>query len=440
MRQIPPAPPGAIAEAARFTAAYRWYALGLLLAAYTLNYLDRIVLSIVLQPIKTELQLSDTQLGLLTGFSFAALYVAAGLPIARLADHYSRRAILTACIAVWSGMTAVTAWASTFAHLLLARMGVAVGESGCSPAAQSLISDLFPRDKRATAMSIFGMGVPLGMLIGMPLGGIIAQEYGWRAAFLVAGVPGIVLAVLFALTMREPPRGHSDPGRPDAPDATPPPLKALLAQLWHSRAYRHAVIATMLNGTGTLAGTIWVPAFLMRSYGLSLAETGIALGIINGALRALGTWLGGFLSDRLAVADMRRYLGVPALITMLAFPINAGGFIAHSLPVTLLLLGIASVFEGVAGGPTAAACQRLAPVRGRAMAAAVNLVIVQMLGLGLGMQVIGIVSDALNARFGQESLRYALLCVSVVFLWAGLHLRLAARALPDEVRRAETGA
>lgn len=419
-----------------FTTGYRRYVLGLLLIAYILNYLDRIILAMLLPPIKAELDLSDTQVGFLAGLAFALFYATLGLPIARLADRFSRRWIITISISAWSAMTVLCGMAANFVQLVMARFGVAIGEAGCSPSATSLISDYFPRDRRATAFAIYGLGVPLGMLLGMPLGGWLAEVYGWRTTFIVVGAPGILFALLVGLTLREPPRGYSEP-EPRKLDYDASFLQ-VVRELLSSPAYRHAVIAMATGGLGMLCGSIWLPSFLTRSYGVGLMEIGIIMAVINGVARSLGVYLGGVLTDRLVRIDPTWNLRLSGWVTAAAFPINAAAYLVFDLYATLALLTIASALEGFSGGPVMNTCQRLAPLHGRAVSTAFNLFVVSIFSLGIGMQIIGVISDALSASYGDESLRYTLLFVSVVFLWAGLHMLRGSRTYVADLRKVES--
>lgn len=398
--------------------AMRNYALGILVAVYTFNFIDRQILSILAEPIRTELQLSDTALGLLSGVAFAIFYATLGIPIAKLADRRNRRNLIALALAVWSGMTALSGLAQNFWHLLFARIGVGIGEAGCTPPAHSMIADYFPVDKRATAMGIYSLGIPLGILAGFLVGGLINEYFGWRAAFLVVGLPGILLAVIVRLTIPEPPRGllehRIDPGQA-------PSIKETAKNLWRKRTFRHlsagAALASFL-GSGLL---FWLPSFLIRSFSMTTSEVGILLGLILGLPGALGIVLGGWLSDRLGSKDTRWHLWVAAVGIFASLPFYLGVFLAGSGAASLLFLVPAVILGNFFQAATFSQVQGLATLRSRSVSAAILFFITNVFGLGLGPQCVGIVSDLLKFRLGADSLRYSLLLLSFVSIWASFH-------------------
>jgi len=330
--ELPPAvtAPGPVSNA------YRNYALGLLLLVYVLNFVDRQILSILAEPIRRELQFSDTALGLLTGPAFAVFYAVAGIPIARWADVGVRRTIIAGALLVWSGMTAITAAAGSFGQLALARIGVGVGEAGCSPPAHSLISDLFPVDKRATALAIYSLGIPIGGAVGSFAGGWLGELYGWRMAFLLVGLPGVALALVVRLTLREPVRVQ-----PPGPRES---VATVLGFILGRRSFVHMSIGAALHAFYGYGATAFVPAFLMRVHAFELAELGTWLAVIGVTTGVLGTFLGGAISDRLARGDVRWYMRLPALASLLGIPFtllfylwpDARAALLLSIPATLL--------------------------------------------------------------------------------------------------------
>jgi predicted MFS family arabinose efflux permease len=407
------------ATSAAPTPAYRAYALGLLLSAYVLNFVDRQILTILAGPISDELGFSDTQLGFLTGPAFALFYTSAGIPIARWADVGVRRSIIALALFVWSGMTALTALAQSLTHVALARLGVGLGEAGGSPPAHSLISDLFPPERRASALSIYALGVPIGAALGTLVGGWLGQLYGWRTAFLAVGLPGIALALLVRLTLREPVRAHV---------ASRDSVRAVLRFMLQRRAFVHmatgaAVIAFAGYGTGA-----FLPIFLTRVRGLTLGEAGTWLGMIGLVAGALGTFFGGALSDRLGRGDPRWYLGVPALASLLSIPSTFALYLWADAHFAFLLWLPGYVLGSMYLGPTFAMTQSLVRPEMRALAAAVLLFIINAVGLGLGPWFVGAFSDALEPRLGVDSIRWACLITSVVAtLWAAAHYGIATR-------------
>jgi predicted MFS family arabinose efflux permease len=300
-----PALPGAPAE----SRARAWYVLAVLVLVYAVNFIDRNILSVLLQPIKEEMQVSDTWMGLLTGPAFAIFYTFAGIPIARVADRGSRVVVMAVGIAFWSLMTAVSGQARSFAQLAAARVGVGVGEASATPAAHSLLSDYFPPRQRTRALAIYNGGASLGVLFGLLLGGWLATSVGWRMAFAVVGLPGLLVALLVWLTVPEPRRGTSE-GRVDAGD--PPGLGETLRYLLAMPSFRHVAVATALYSIAAYCLLGWAPTFMLRVHGLSLAEIGLKLGLVIGIAGAVGQYAGGVLCDRLSLRDRRWLVWIPA--------------------------------------------------------------------------------------------------------------------------------
>jgi predicted MFS family arabinose efflux permease len=413
------------AAASPENAGYRSYALGLLLTVYVFNFLDRQILTILTEPISRELKLSNSAIGFLTGPAFALFYTTAGIPIARWADVGVRRSIIALALLVWSAMTALSGLAQSFMHIALARLGVGLGEAGCSPPAHSLISDLFPPERRASALSTYALGVPLGGALGTILGGWIGEVYGWRAAFFAVGLPGIALALAVRLTLREPARAHVA-SRGSMGDA--------LAFMSRRRAFVHmasgaALLAFAGYGTGAFS-----PIFLARVHGLSLGETGSWLGGIALVAGGLGTFLGGVLADRFGARDVRWYLRLPAFAALLSLPFTSLYYLWPDGRVALLLSAPASVFGIMYLGPTFAMTQSLVPPEMRAFASAVLLFAINAVGLGLGPQFVGLFSDALEPRFGEGAVGTASLATAIVATcWAAAHYWLGARTLREDL-------
>ncbi len=427
---------GAAATPSRARA--RWV-LFVLVVVYAVNFIDRNILAVLLQPIKEELGASDTEMGFLTGFAFAVFYTFAGIPIARIADRGSRRNLMAVGIAFWSVMTAACGLARGFGELALARIGVGVGEASATPAAHSLISDYFPPERRTQAIAIYNSGASIGVLFGLLLGGWLQQTFGWRVAFAVVGLPGVLVALLVWVSVAEPPRGGSegiqDPG--ESPD-----LRATLRHLAALRTFRHVALAASLYGMTAYGVLNWAPTFLRRVHELSYAEVGFKLGLVIGLGGAAGALLGGVLCDRLSKRDVRWLVWVPALAGVGLLPCfgvftlsdDPGLALAAFLPVNLLNVVFAA--------PTYAIAQGLARLRMRAMASAIVLFVLNLIGLGLGPVLVGVLSDALEPRFGNEAIRYALLAVIAANLWAAAHSLLAARTLRRDLARgaaAESG-
>ena len=399
--------------------------LALLTALSFFNYLDRMVMAILVEPIKHDLGLSDTQMGLLSGFAFALLYAVLGLPLARIADRRSRVALVSVSLALWSAMTALTGMARTFLELFMVRVAVGVGEAGCMPASHSLIGDLFPAQRRAFAISIFQAGGFLGQSLGLALAGAAAQFWGWRVAVVLAGLLGVPLALIMFFTVREPPRGeaHSQASRE--------PLRTTLRALGMTRPFVHIVLGIAVGTFASSGMAQWIPAYFVRLYGLSLTEVGLYSGGTAAFGAVLGTVFGGYVVSRLSRRDVRWELWWPMLV-FAVFPL----LILPSFLVAdwKLALGfqLVAFFVGASGaGPALSATQTYVEPHRRAMAVAIILLMASLLGLGLGPVAVGVISDLLAPRMGIESLRYALIAATVISFWAAFQFWLAARSSRD---------
>jgi len=427
------------ATATAATIAQRRYTLVLLTTVYVINYVDRQILAILLQPIKETFALSDTQLGFLSGFAFAAFYATLGMPIAMWADRGNRRNIITLATLVFSAMTAACGFAKNFTMLLIARIGVGCGEAGSSPPSHSIIADLYPPEKRATAMAIFALGVNIGILIGFLIGGWVNEFFGWRTAFMVVGAPGVVLALLVQFTLREPERGHSE-GRSVIDAAAPPSIWSAFAFMWRRRSLRHIVLGSALNAFVGYGAVAWVPTFLIRSYGMTTASVGTSLALILGIAGGAGTFLGGYLADRLGRRDVRWNVWLVAACVGGGVPFAFAVYLAPTAALALAAFIVPAAVGALFLGPSLAMVQGLVPLRMRTVASAILLFVINIIGLGFGPQMVGVASDALAPRFGQESLRYALFAVGLVNLWAATHFYLAGRTLPEDLARARSEA
>jgi MFS family permease len=415
--------------------AYRRYVLGLLLVVYVVNFIDRSILNILLEPIKREFDPSDTALGFLAGPTFAIFYATLGIPLARWADRGVRRDIIALALFLWSGMTALCGLARSFPQLVLARVGVGIGEAGCSPPAHSILSDYYPPERRGTAFAIYALGIPIGTAFGFFTGGWIAEALGWRSAFLLVGLPGVVLALIVRLTLREPPRGHAEARR----DAGPAPAPfAVMRTMWRLATFRHLAAAATLHAFVGYGLANWNAAFLIRTHGMSLGEVGTWLSLIAIVFGGLGTFLGGYLSDRLAPRDVRWSLWVPGVSTLVAVPFAVGFYLWPEPHVALAFAGIPVFFGAMYLGPTFALTQALAPLRMRAVASAFLLFLLNLIGLGLGPQGVGIASDLLAPELAENSLRGALVLTVLLNLWSGVHYFLGTRTLAADLAGAES--
>jgi predicted MFS family arabinose efflux permease len=422
-------------DTAVYSTAYKRYVLGLLLVTYASNFMDRQILSVLLQPIKQELALTDTQLGLLSGIAFALFYATLGIPLARWADRRNRVNLISVCIAIWSGMTALCGLAGNFFHLLAARIGVGIGEAGCSPPAHSMIADYFEPGARGRAMAIYFLGLPMGSFLGYLLGGWINELYGWRVAFFAVGAPGLLLAILVRLTLKEPARGLSD--RTATVPAEARPIGETLSALFRNHSYRHLALGTSLVAMTVYGSATWFPAFMMRTHGMSSGEAGTLLALLAAGSGIVGTIIGGFLSDWLGARDNRWYAWVPALATLISVPFSIAALISTSVTWLAILLIPVTLAQVIYAPPVFATVQRLVGLRSRATASAVLLFSANLIGLGLGPLALGVMSDLLNRQFGDDALRFALLSITAIGVWAALHFFLASRSLRADIERAE---
>jgi MFS family permease len=441
--QIASEPVPAAAGTFQASNAYRYYVVWLLFAVYVLNFVDRQILSILNEQLKAEFGLSDTQLGILGGVAFATLYSVLGLPIARWADRSSRVNIIAVAIVVWSAFTAVTAYAKLTWHLVVARIGVGIGEAGCSPPAYSIISDYFDRQRRGTALSIYSMGVYGGSFIGLLIGGLVAEEYGWRMAFLVAGVPGILLAVIVKLTLREPPRGYSEP--PGTVHLAPPPATTVMRNLWAKHSFRWLSLAAALHALAAYGVGHFYASFLVRSHGLGVGEVGQVLGVIVAVGGITGTFVGGYLSDRYCnrYNDIRYYLFVPAVLLAINVPVAQLVYSMSDRTAVLLTMVPYIALSAAYLAPGIAVTHRLVTVSERAVASAVLLLVINLIGLGLGPLVAGLVSDALREMFmaggatasqaSGDGLRWSLRLITLINVFSVWFYLLGARRLREDV-------
>lgn len=414
---------------------YRYYALAILMSAYVFNFIDRQILSILQEPIKHELNLSDTQLGLLTGFAFALFYVVMGLPIARWADRGVRRNIIVYAVAIWSFFTAASGLVTSYLQLLLVRIGVGVGEAGCSPPSHSVISDVFPRSERATAIGIYTVGVNIGILLGFLIGGWINEFFGWRAAFFAVGVPGVLLAILIRFTLHEPARGRADPQVVVDQSEPMPSLGEVFRCLWGSPTFRHMALAAAFIAFAGYGLLNWLPSFFIRVHGLGTGAVGTWFALILGVGGGIATWLVGFLADRLGKKDLRWYLWITALSIAVYLPLLIGIFCVESTSLALALYILPGAFITSYLAPIIAVTHSLVPNRMRAMSSAVVYLVLNLIGLGLGPVSVGLISDMLMPSMGDESLRYALLLVVPIAAFLGaVHLMLGARHIRSELK------
>jgi predicted MFS family arabinose efflux permease len=408
------------------------YVLAVLVLVYAVNFIDRNILAVLLQPIKEELQVSDTAMGFLTGFAFAVFYTFAGIPIARIADRGSRRTVMAVGIAFWSLMTAASGLARSFWQLAIARVGVGVGEASATPAAHSLISDYFPPERRTRALAIYNMGASLGVLFGLFLGGLLAEAVGWRWAFAVVGLPGLLVALLVRFTVPEPERGRSD-GLVDRGAA--PSLRETLRYLAALPSFRHVALAAGLYSLTAYGLIAWAPTFMIRVHELSYAEVGLELGLVIGIGGGIGQIVGGVLCDRLSLRDRRWLVWIPALCALALAPFYTLFALSGDPELAVLAFVPVNLLNAVFAAPTYTITQGLASLRMRALASAIVLFLLNLIGLGLGPLVVGVLNDVLVPTRGTGAIRISLLILLLASLWGAVHSLLASRTLEADLDR-----
>jgi len=415
-----------MAKDAPASGGYRIVVLSVLILAYTFNFLDRQILGILAGPIKAELGLTDSQLGLMGGLAFAVFYTLLGIPIAWLADRSSRTWIMTGALALWSGFTALCGLAGGFWSLFLCRMGVGVGEAGGVAPAYSLIADYFPKAQRARALAAYSFGIPVGSALGILFGGLIAHAVDWRAAFIAVGLAGVALAPIFRLIVKEPPREASPAPVAGAPGAGG--IGALLRKptFW---LISLGAAASSVCGYGV---AFWLPSFFERSLGMGLVDRSLFLGSMTLVGGVAGVWLGGWLGDRLGRAKPAFYLLVPAVAFLVALPCFFLAIQVKALWLAFLLFLIPTGLNLVWLGPVITAVQHLVAPAQRSTASACFLFVNNLIGLGLGTWFFGAVSDALAPHFGAESLRYAIYSGLGFYLVSAGLFALAARGLAKD--------
>jgi MFS family permease len=426
------------AENFKVSEGYRWYVVWLLFVVYVLNFVDRQILTILVEPIRKEFNFSDTQMGLLGGFAFAVVYSVLGIPIARIADRKNRVTIISIALFVWSFFTVLTGRAHSFAQLFAARVAVGIGEAGCTPPAYSIIGDYFEKKRRTTAIAIYSMGIYGGVFVGYLVGAQVAQEYGWRMAFYVVGLPGIVLAIIVKLTLREPPRGFAE-GVVTA--TTPPPVREVLSKLLTKATFWHLSLATALHAFVGYGVNGFHPSFLIRTHGLTVGEAGTILALVSAISGVGGTWFGGWLADKLSQSrsEVRWQLWTPGIATLLNVPAAILAYTMADKNMVIATMFVSLVFGVMYLGPSYATMQRLVDIRERALGSAVLLLIVNLIGLGLGPTLVGVVSDVINNRLLDEGLaaevakaqglRWALVIMVTINVWSFIHYMIGAKTL-----------
>jgi predicted MFS family arabinose efflux permease len=402
--------------------------LGLLFIVNVFNFLDRQLPFILAESIKKDLNLSDTQIGLLGGVAFAVVYSTLALPLAKLADRWSAKWVIIGSLSVWSALTAAGGAAQNFAQLVATRMGVAAGEAGSTPAAHAIISTTVPEERRGLAIGLFSMGVSVGGMLGLALGGVLHDAFGWRATMIMVGLPGLAFALLLVLVLPN--------SRPAVASTGPAPSFVDSARaLFAKKSYRHLCFGVTAFGVGTYAAYTFTAPFMIRTYDMTATEVGLWLGISNGIAGVAGALGGGWLSDRVAKNHPSRVLWLPAAAFALSVPLIILGYTAPTAALSIALLLPVKTAGVFYLAPSFRVGQALAGTQSRAISSAILLFGLSLVGASLGPVLTGVISDALAPRFGERALGYAL-CVAAVFMaWAVVHLVIASRALPQDLAR-----
>jgi predicted MFS family arabinose efflux permease len=414
---------------------HRWPLILLTLIA-TVQFFDRAMMVIVVEPIKQEFALSDSQLGLVAGLSYAVAFAVAGIPLGWLADRVNRRNLLAGVLALWSACVALAGSAQSYAALVATRVGIGAMDAGGQPCSVSMIADLVPREKRAGAVAVFFAGVPLGMLLGFLGGGLIAGAWGWRAGFYVAAVPGLALALLLWLTVKEPQRGATEPAG-QAPEQAPPLMHAL-AFMAEQRSLVLIIVASVLVTATSSAMMSWIGSLLIRTHQLSLPAVGVMTALCMGGVGAVGTLLAGSLADRLGAQDMRWQPRLMAVAAALIAVFGAAVCLLPSVAGVAVALGLFAACVAGLNGPTYALTQSLVQVRMRGVSMSTLIVLLNLIGVGVGPTLAGVLSDAFAAQYGPDSVRWAMVCVLALNLPAVALFTWAARDIRKDLERAAT--
>lgn len=411
-----------------------YYALGILTIVYSINFIDRQLLSILQESIKADLMLSDAQLGLLTGFAFALFYTFAGLPIASLADRSNRRNIVAISLTIWSGMTALSGLATNYWQLLLARVGVGVGEAGGSPPSHSMISDIFPPEKRASAIGFYSAGISIGILFGFLFGGWLNEFFGWRVAFFVVGVPGVILALVLYFTVPEPIRGLTE-NRVTSGDN--PSMLTVFKLLLSRPSFIFMALGAAMNSFAGYSTANWVASFMIRTHQMPTGELGTWLALIIGVGGAIGVFGSGVIADKLGKTDKRWYMWVAVCACVISIPFQISTFWVDDPYTALMCMVIPSILSNAYLGATIASVHSMVGLKMRAVSSALLFFILNIIGLGMGPTTVGLVSDMLVDQYSTDSLRYAMMyIVPTAMFVSGIFYLIASRFIREDLSKA----
>ena len=410
----------------------RRYTLFLLAALSAFNFLDQQLMSILLEPVRREFQLSDIQLGLLSGLIFAALYTLLSIPAGLWAVAHSRRNLIAAAAMLWGAMTIACGFAQSFTQLALARLGVGIGEAGGAPPSQAWVSDLYKPGERATALATLATGVNIGAFLAFLIGGFVGQRYGWRIALLAGGSLPLLCGLLLRLTTRDVPPVAVAVAVVVPQQGSVSLVRAIMAQMFGDPVLRQVLMSAVLAMTVGYGAIAWIPSFLVRSHGFNIAQAGAYLAIVIGLGGAIGTWLGGMISDRLRERDVRWSLWLLAIVFVVARPFAMAFYWVDDARLAMALFVLPAAAGAVHIGPSVAILHERVDARLRPLASALFLMILTLVGLGLGPLAVGALSQIAFAGFGEDSLRYALLVWQFVGFWAAVHFYIGGAALKSD--------
>jgi MFS transporter, Spinster family, sphingosine-1-phosphate transporter len=411
------------------TRRYRWIVSFTLMIVYALNQLDRQIINILLQPIKLEFALTDMQAGLLAGLAFALFYTTLGIPLARWADRGHRVNLIAVAVLVWSGMTALCGMAANFMQLLLARVGVGVGEAGCSPPAMSLLADYYPPHERSRGLAFYAMGTPLGSSLGLVIGGIINQYYGWRAAFLAVGIPGVIMALVVWLVVREP-RQLGIPAVAPPPTA---PLAQVMSTMLRMKTFVHICLAVTIFCIAAYSIAVWGSSYQMRMYGVNTGVLGLATALMAFLAGVFGVALGGWLGDKLGARDKRWLVWIPGIALVVSLPFTFFSLFAPTWQLSLIGFFVPLAALYIYSGPVFGLIQTLMPPNMRAMAVSMFLLTTNLIGMGVGPAFTGFASDLFGGG-SAEGLRAALGLSAIFYVWGAVHFWLASKSLRADLQ------
>tara|TARA_R110002110_G_scaffold68080_2_gene184681 strand:- start:6703 stop:7998 length:1296 start_codon:yes stop_codon:yes gene_type:complete len=412
---------------------YAKYLLFLLIAIAAVSFFDRFVFALALEPIRADLHLSDTQLGLMTGIAFAVFYAFAGIPIARWADRGDRITISAIAVGLLGVAVSLCGMAANFIQLLTTRAGVAVGEAGAVPAAQSLISDYYDRQDRPHVLALYFMSYPISMILGYFLGGLLLDIYGWRTTFILIGIPGLVVAVVAKMTLKDPRKCAAQIGTLGALHVESPSLRKTFKVLWRIRSFRHIFMSFCIAYFFMMGISQWLPSFFIRTHGFNPGELGVWLAVVWGVFGILGNFLGGVFCKYIAPGDERKQFQMLAYVIALYVPVSALAYLAPDKYIALALTAVTAVLTTVGNGPIFASVQSLVDERMRSVAVAILFLFANLIGFGFGPLGVGILSDLFEPYVGSNALRYALLAFSPGGFWLAVHYWKVSESISDDI-------